>query len=113
MGFNDDLVSRSGPTFGVCVGATGAAPNRKLVATWQQAAFFDVAGPPFNGTITFSIVLSETTNTIDVVFQTLAGPGNALGETAATGVQSGASPATSFNCSEGFMTSSTRVRFIP
>ena len=44
MGFNDDLASRSGAEFGICVATTGAAPNRKLVATWQPSRVVMEAG---------------------------------------------------------------------
>jgi hypothetical protein len=109
FGFNDDLQSRSGASYGICIAARGAAPNRALVATWREAKFFETGA----GRVTFSLTLHETTNEIDVVFQTLEGPGPSHGETAAVGVQNYLMPATSFNCAEGLVTPQTRIRFLP
>lgn len=108
MAFSADLEARAGAQYGVCVGTTGAAPNRKLVATWKEAMFH--TDP--NTTLTFSIMLNETTNTIDIVYDTLTGA-NSKGEISATGVLQTNGNGTQFSCDQGFLTPQTRIRFIP
>jgi hypothetical protein len=56
-------------TNGVCYATTGTAPNRQFVMTWKQATYANDPG----SMLTFSIQLTETTNTIDLVYQTAAG----------------------------------------
>ncbi|MEI8255046.1 MAG: hypothetical protein WCJ30_05175 [Deltaproteobacteria bacterium] len=82
----DDLVLR---TNGVCVATTGTAPNRVEVLTWSDASVYADPGAH----ITFSVVLTETTDTIDINFATY----NVLisqQATATIGIQNGNGSAT-------------------
>jgi hypothetical protein len=67
VAFGDEELA-TGPQ-GVCYGSQGTAPNQQLVATWKQAT--DEGDP--SSVLTFSIVLTQTTNTIDLMYQTLSG----------------------------------------
>ncbi len=96
FGYGRDLFTRGtvGPpaSGGVCVATVGAAPNRKLVVTWEDAYIY--ADPTSH--VTFSIMLEETTNRIDVVYQTLTS-GNSIpadGTGAFLGLQSDTPAAT-------------------
>jgi hypothetical protein len=84
--FADDLITRGG---GVCIATQGAAPNRQMVVTWEDAGFPNGGrrGGVSNGHLTFSVVLTETANTIDLVFQTMSGTMEAQGNQAAIGIE--------------------------
>jgi len=49
----------------VCYATTGTAPNRQLVATWENAT--DPTDPAF--LMNISIVLSETSNAVDLLYE--------------------------------------------
>lgn len=53
----------------MCVATTGSSPNRKFVATWSNAQFRADAGA---GNVTFSVILSEGTGVIDIVYAGMA-----------------------------------------
>jgi hypothetical protein len=103
---------------GVCYGSTGTAPNRQFVATWSQATEqFDPGS-----TLTFSIVLTETTNTIDFQYQTMSGTDGGVdavvgGSHATVGIQAksgGNFVYTAYSCAKSFVTSTPLdVRFTP
>jgi hypothetical protein len=81
LAFWDDLQTRAS---GVCVATIGTAPNRQFVATWNDAALLEFLGTSH---LTFSVVLSETTEVIDVLYDTVAGPGTvAAGSSASIGL---------------------------
>jgi hypothetical protein len=67
--FWDDLLT--GPD-GICLVELGQSPNRQYVATWQNTAILEVSD---STSLTFSIVLSENTQTIDVLYQRMTGGG--------------------------------------
>jgi hypothetical protein len=67
---------------GVCTITTGAAPSRTFVVTWQNATLFGMTGT----SLTFSLMLHEGTNVIDVVYNTLTGS-NTHGGITTIGVQ--------------------------
>jgi hypothetical protein len=77
VAFGDEELA-TGPQ-GVCWGSTGTAPNQQLVATWKQAV--DEGDP--SSTLTFSIVLTQTTNTIDLMYETLSGADGGIDPTVA------------------------------
>jgi hypothetical protein len=54
---------------GICYATQGAAPNRQFVVTWKNATNASDPG----STLTFSIVLTETANSIDYLYETVAG----------------------------------------
>jgi len=102
---------------GVCYATTGTAPNRQYVATWSQATDTTDAG----SVLTFSVVLSETTNVIDFLYGTAQGP-NGLdstveGATATVGIQtyqSGSLQYQAWSCATPFiMATPLDVEFTP
>jgi hypothetical protein len=107
--FFDDLIVSTG----VCSVVTGTAPNRKLVITWPSVDSFNYG--PLATKINFSVFLSETTNTIDVVFGSMPSGSNANGADAVTGVESAdGGQATQYRChSSNYATSGLSIRFTP
>jgi hypothetical protein len=104
--FWDDLVL--GPN-GVCLGTVGAAPNRVQVFTWSGATRFSDS----SAMITYSVVLTEGSNVVDIVYQTLSG-GLSNGSSATVGVQdTTATRATMHSCSMPVLTSGTAIRYTP
>jgi hypothetical protein len=76
--FWDDLMT--GPS-GVCLAELGQAPNRQYVATWQNTAILQNLETT---NLTFSIVLSESTQTIDVLYERMTGGGQLSAGASAT-----------------------------
>jgi hypothetical protein len=66
-----DLITRES---GVCIATLGAAPDRRFVVEWDDAAYF----PARAGNLTFEVILSETSNTIDMLYQTLGTPAGSV-----------------------------------
>lgn len=103
---------------GVCYATQGTSPNQQFVATWSQVnEQFDQGS-----TMTFSVVLTETTNTIDVMYQTAAGADGGLdtyvsGANATVGMQAkvaGKLVATPYSCAKAFIPSLPfAIRFTP
>ncbi len=84
MAFWDDLVLRGG----VCVATVGAAPDRRLVLEWSDAGFYPA--PDGATHLTFELVLSEATQTVDALYRTMQSAGDlATGSSATIGVQEG------------------------
>jgi Stigma-specific protein, Stig1 len=63
--WRDLLTSASG----VCSATFGTAPNRQWVIQWQTARHYSTE----TETLTFEIVITETSNTIDLVYSTMSG----------------------------------------
>lgn len=104
--FLEDLKGK--PTFALCAATIGTAPNRKLVVTFKNTAFY--ASSTTEGDLTFSAFLSETTNEVEVAIQTLNAPN---GHTAVVGVQPSGTSVTTHSCAEPNVANGTQVRFIP
>ncbi|MFO0650632.1 MAG: MopE-related protein [Polyangiales bacterium] len=84
LAFWDDLLMRTG----VCVATVGTAPSRRVVIEWADAAFYPVADAATH--LTFEIVLSEATQAVDVLYNTMQGNGDLpTGSSATIGVQEG------------------------
>ncbi|MFO0653289.1 MAG: MopE-related protein [Polyangiales bacterium] len=84
LAFWDDLVLRGG----VCVATVGAAPDRRTVLQWNDAAFYPAADASTH--LTFEVVLSEASQTVDVLYDTMQGaPDLSSGSSATIGVQEG------------------------
>lgn len=64
--FMDDLIAFNG----ACIATVGAAPNRKLVVTWKDAT--DIMA---TAAVTVSLVLSETSHLVDIVYQNVSSAG--------------------------------------
>jgi hypothetical protein len=103
---------------GVCYATTGTQPNRQLVATWSGATSQSETG----SVLTFSIVLGETTNTIDLMYKTAAGTDGGLdpqvaGINATVGMQAKQGTTlvyTPYSCHTAFITQTPLdVRFTP
>lgn len=102
---------------GVCAATMGTAPDRRYVVTWNQALDTSDVGSQ----LTFSVVLSETTDTIDFLYGTAQGPSGldttVAGSTATVGIQSyqsGSLQYTAWSCVKAFITAvPLDVRFTP
>jgi hypothetical protein len=110
MPFAHDLVQRSG----VCVSVTGTAPNRQMLITNNNAYIFNDT----SYSLTFTVVLSETSNLIDFLYQTMTStvPANlpqAQGSTSIVGLQSSSTFAYQFSCNTASVPSGTALRFTP
>jgi hypothetical protein len=83
--FWDDLVyGTSGGA--VCARTLGSAPNRQVVITWKNLDF--AAAKDAGSHLTFSALLSEGSDTIDVVYEDMTGPtARASGASATFGAQ--------------------------
>jgi hypothetical protein len=114
--FGDENLA-TGPN-GVCYATLGTAPNQQFVATWDQATDATDTG----STLTFSVVVTQTTNTIDFMYQTATTADGGVdttvsGITATVGIQGlpgGTFAATPYSCAAGFLkTTPLVVRFTP
>jgi hypothetical protein len=106
--FGDDLFTRM---TGVCIATQGAQGNRQFVVTWEDAYLTS----DMSTHLTFSAVLTETTNTIDLLFGTMTSGAEAMGSMAAIGIEdSTGTRAATFSCDEATITSTPLdVRFTP
>jgi hypothetical protein len=77
--YGRDLFQRA---TGVCLATFGSAPNRQFVVETNDAYHFADTSTH----LTFEVVLSESTNTLDFLYQTLSGPGT-TGEMATVGLE--------------------------
>lgn len=91
---------------GVCIAVTGTAPSRRLVATWSNAS--RQAG---DNTETFSVVLHETTNVIELLYKEMddTGANAVIGLIDATGTKAAQLACKQANAAR----SGTAVRFTP
>ena len=107
--FQDDLYTRA---TGVCVATVGTSPNRKFVVTWADEHFCCGEDPTVH--LTFSLLLSEGTNTVDLVYRTMMGGTRASGDSAAVGIINGdRTRAIQYSCDQTLITSGTSIRFTP
>ena len=80
--FWDDLYTS--PT-GVCTSTFGSAPNRQFVVQWTGTYYF---GGDDGSRLNFEAVLSESTNTIDLLYNGMTGQGDrATGNSATIGIE--------------------------
>jgi hypothetical protein len=83
--FWDDLHTRAG---GICTLVRGTAPTRQVVVQWRNARFYGADDPSVS--LNFQVVLTETRNTLDVLYGTMTGEGSrASGSSATLGIQQG------------------------
>jgi hypothetical protein len=102
---------------GVCFGTTsGDAGNAQFVVTWSQATVNNDPG----SVLTFSIVLTQGTNTIDFLYKTATGADGGLdaivaGANATVGLQAlHIMPYTKYSCASTFIQSTPfAIRFTP
>jgi hypothetical protein len=115
--FGDDLIAGSTmvPTTppssaGVCLAQSGTKPDRQFVITWEDAQLKSTS----SSHLTFSIVLAETTGTIDLMYGTMTGGTEAEGNRATIGIASTGTMETQFSCNKPVITSTPfDVRFTP
>ena len=106
MAFWDDLATRQR---GVCVATLGASPNRQFVVTWNDAF---ILGLPASH-LTFSVILNEGSNVIDVLYGTMTGGGAlSAGQDATIGLASEREYALDC-CNEPCVMSNTGRRYTP
>ncbi|MEI8258658.1 MAG: MXAN_6577-like cysteine-rich protein, partial [Deltaproteobacteria bacterium] len=106
LAFWDDLHTRPA---GVCIGTLGTGPSRVQVITWSDAYTLGDA----TSSLTFSAMLTETTHTVDLVYQTLTGA-SATGTSATVGVQDQArTVSTQYSCDTASLMSGAAIRFTP
>lgn len=100
-----DLLTRD---TGVCIATLGTAPNRRYVTQWDNASYY----PTGVGNLTFEIVLNETTNTIDMLYQSLGTPERVLtvGLETIDGVDGAVLCSGSMACP---VAAGTRIRWVP
>jgi hypothetical protein len=89
-------------TTGVCYATLGAAPSRRWVVQWANARRYSSSSSPIN----MEIVLSETTNTIDLVYGPTMTSGGTVGVENQAGTQAVTYPSTS-------ALAGARLRFTP
>jgi hypothetical protein len=110
----EDLVLRAAPGSDICYITSGTAPNRKFVVEWKDAENFLATAPDMSH-LTFEVVLSETTNTLDFIYSVLmAAPGDETrvnGATANIGLQAAGGAA--FIVHTGTVTVANGVRYTP
>ncbi len=95
--YSVDLVGRYDAHAGVCYATTGTAPNRKHVVTWKDSFFYEAW---LTSNVTFSAILNEGTNAIDVVLEQVDAPyltTYEAGYASALGKQAGSS-GSAFSC---------------
>ena len=79
----DDLQTQAP---GVCVATVGAAPDRRFVVEWRDAGFCCGTNPGTH--LDFEVVLTESSNTIDVLYRRLDdATDRATGSSATIGIQ--------------------------
>lgn len=111
--YYDDLQSRADPNAGICVATIGNAGDRRFVVTWKDFAFLG----ELTTSITATLILNESDNTIDVLYGSLTGLGSA-GETVMVGIQGtpggGMLNATKYSCDQAKLVSQqTKIRYFP
>jgi hypothetical protein len=83
--FWDNITYNTSNSF-LCHAKSGVAPTRKFIVTWKNMTFGDAGDTP--ASLTFSVILSEGTNNIDMIYDTMDGPtSRACGTSATVGVQ--------------------------
>jgi len=108
--FWDSLTFNSGGA--LCYGVVGNAPNRQAVITWKDMTFSTTSDRP--ASLTFSAILSEGTNRIDIVYDTLDGvTERANGSSATVGVQDETASDAAGITDEAFFFAGDSYSFVP
>ena len=97
--FGDDLVTRPS---GICIATSAINPNRQLVVTWESAALKSNS----SSNLTFSIVLTENVNTVELMYGRMTGKGSEVqGALATIGLEDAAgTDAVQFSCQQTAVT---------
>ncbi len=113
MPHGDDLTFMNGNSSprAVCWVTLGAAPNRQFVVEWSHAAYYSMDSPGYTGDLMFEVVLTETTNTIDFIYNRMNGISAAM-----TGIENVAGTQVVTPCGSGTscaLGANRAVRFTP
>jgi hypothetical protein len=96
---------------GICLAVTGNEPDKRFVVTWEDAYIcMDTSTH-----LTFSVVLTESTNTIDLRYGTMTGSSEAQGSQATIGLEDESGMlATQYSCNKTVITSTPfAIHFTP
>jgi hypothetical protein len=112
--YNADLMPRDNE--GLCVATVGNAGARKHVITWKNFRYYSSTLPAgTSDMLTFSIILNEGTNTVDVVYETMSNGagGPTSSDIAIAGVQNAtANNSTTYSCNApGLISTGTKIRY--
>jgi hypothetical protein len=100
LAYWDDLYTRTR----ICTATIGSAPSRQHVITWDDVRLY----ADTNTHLTFSVVLTEGSNTVDLLYQTVS-PG---GSSATIGVQdSTGTISTQHSCNTSSLGAGTAIRY--
>lgn len=111
--FWDDLNPGAGGS--IYYATFGSAPNRRFVVEWNGVPRYSATDPSGGeGTLTFEVVLTESSNDILFQYQTLTGP-DASGESATVGIEysTGASGALYAYNTPGSLQEGMAIQFSP
>lgn len=96
----------------LCVLHTGAAPNRKLFVTWRAMDF--AADADAGASLTFTAVLAEGSNRVDLVYGEMTGPtARSSGTSAVVGVQNEAGDTSTAEIFSPMLASGAAFSFLP
>jgi hypothetical protein len=108
--FWDNIVYGAGGS--MCYKVVGSAPNRQVVITWNNMSFADAADQP--ATLQFGAILTEGTNNVEVVYNTMNGPTpRADGAGATVGVQNEAGTAATSETDQPNYGAGNTYAFVP
>jgi hypothetical protein len=96
----------------LCVSAAGEAPNRRFFVTWKKMDF--APGPDAGAALTFTAVLAEGSNRVDLIYGEMTGPtARAHGTSAVMGVQNEAGDAAAAEMFPSALSSGAAFSFLP
>jgi hypothetical protein len=105
----EDLALGPSPSSDLCVLSVGQAPNRRWAVEWLRARDLSAT----TSTLTFEVILSEGTNTIDLVYKTLDDVDCLAFDGSTVGICVQANPSVGPVRRLGFVSESVGVRFTP
>jgi hypothetical protein len=97
----------------MCYKVVGSAPNRQVAITWNNMTFAD--SPDLNtANLQFGVILTEGTNNIEVVYNSMSGlSSRPEGDSATIGVQNETGSASTGEFNQGGFGSGSAYAFIP
>jgi hypothetical protein len=106
--FWDDLFTTDGN--GICTATVGAPGARRFVVTWSRMRFY---GAEDATSLTFSAILHEGTNQLELVYYDMSTPqsGRGSGLSATIGLQGPVTQATQHSFDQAVITNGTRLTF--
>ncbi len=96
----------------MCYKTLGSAPNRQYVIEWKNMNFVTAADQ--TASLTFETILSEGTNNIDVIYDTMSGPTTrTTGDSATVGVQNATGTVATFEFNTPDFGTGNAYTFVP